>query len=256
MDTLQYEVLRLVNHISLTTGIAAPEHIDQMLAMGCQGLYGGISELLPTETTVAIRLMGTHRQRCIEQQHPLFCPARQVARLRDGRTEVILYLLEDILQRRREHHPILHGETQSMCLSGLMIRVLSDNHHLHLVKRTQVEGIEDQFSRGVTSGLLILLPHGLCQLCEVGLVEFLAEIRLPCRFYLDIHEGAISILTGNCVISLYILLHHPRWWLRCWPGQPSRCRRAGSRSRTPSCWQSYQIRWNPCDAPDATDGPH
>ena len=130
-----------------------------MFAMSSQSLNGSICKLLPTQCGVTIRLMGSYRQRSIQQQHALLCPTGQIARGGNRCTKIGLNLLEDILQRGRELDTILHGETQSVRLSWLMIRILSDNHHLHLIKRTQVEGIENQFTWRITGGRLILLSH-------------------------------------------------------------------------------------------------
>ena len=99
VDTLQHEVLRLIDHISLRTGIATPKHIDEMVAMGGQRLDSGIGELLPAQRGMTICLMGADGERGVQQQHPLFCPARQIARGGDRCAEVCLNLLEDILQR-------------------------------------------------------------------------------------------------------------------------------------------------------------
>lgn len=148
VNRLQHKVLRLVYHICLASRVATPQHIDQMLALCSQSTDGRISKLLPAQCRMAVGLMGTYGQRGIEQQDPLLGPARQITCLRKGRAQIILNLLEDILQRWRKLYPVLNGETQSMCLSRLMIRVLSDDDHLHLVKGTQVESIEDEFPGG------------------------------------------------------------------------------------------------------------
>ena len=71
---------------------------------------------------------------------------------------VIRLLLEDVLQAGRERHTVRHRERESMRLSGSMIRVLSQNDHLHLVERRQVKSIENQRSRRV-NGILPLLTH-------------------------------------------------------------------------------------------------
>ena len=74
-----------------------------------------------------------------------------------------------------------------MGLSRLVVGVLSDNHHFHLVKRAEVKGVENQPSWRVTGGGLILLSHGICQLCEVRFRELCFQLFFPCRFYLYVH---------------------------------------------------------------------
>ena len=48
MDGLQHEVLLPVDHISLATGKASPEHIDDVMTMSGKSLDGRISKLLPS----------------------------------------------------------------------------------------------------------------------------------------------------------------------------------------------------------------
>ena len=79
MDTFEDEILLFVDHVGLRTGIAAPEHIDEVLALCSECLDGSIRKLLPAQRRVAVCLMRSHRQRGIQQQHPLFGPARQIA---------------------------------------------------------------------------------------------------------------------------------------------------------------------------------
>ena len=164
VDTLQHEVLLLIDHISLRAGIASPEHIHQMLTMGGQGLNSGIGKLLPSQRRVTVSLMRPDRQRGIQKQHPLFSPARQIAGSGDGCPKVGLYLLEDVLQGRGKLDAVLHREAQPVGLTRFVIRILSDDHHLHLVERTQVEGIEYQLTRRIAGGLHILLSHRFSQL--------------------------------------------------------------------------------------------
>ena len=152
-----------------------------------QSLNGGIGELLPAQRSVAVGLVGTYRQRSVQQQHALLCPARQVARGRNRCAEVGLYLLEDVLQRRREHHPVLHREAQPVGLSRLVVRVLSDDHHFRLVEWAEVEGVENEFARRVAGAGLVFLSDGFCQLSEVGLLKLWRQLFLPRWFYLYVH---------------------------------------------------------------------
>ena len=70
-----------------------------------------------------------------------------------------------------------------------MIRVLSDDYHLHLVKRTQVEGIEDEFTGRITRGAQVFRAHELCEVDEILLFEFLAEMVLPRLFNVYVHDN-------------------------------------------------------------------
>ena len=110
---------------------------------------------------MAVGLMSTYCQRGVQQQYALLRPSRQISRLRHGCTEILLYLLKDVLQRWRKHDAILNGEAQTMSLTGFMVRILANDNHLHTVERTQVEGVEDEFAWRVARGLCVLSSHRL-----------------------------------------------------------------------------------------------
>ena len=137
---------------------------------------------------MAVGHVGTYSQRGIQQQHSLTSPAREVATLWDGRSQVIFYLLEDVLQRRRKHHSFLHGEAQPMSLAWLVVGILPDDDHLYLIKGTQVESIEDQPAWRIAGSCLVLLSHLLRKLHEVGLLKLSLQLLLPRRFYLYVHR--------------------------------------------------------------------
>ena len=59
VDTLKHQIARLVDHISLATGIAAPKHIYQVFTIGSQRLDGSIGKLLPAEGGMTVCLMGS-----------------------------------------------------------------------------------------------------------------------------------------------------------------------------------------------------
>ena len=168
---LKHQVVLLVNHIRLRAGIAAPQHIHQVLAVLCQCLYSGIGKLLPPQLRMTVGLMSANGKRCIQQQHALLGPTGKIARCGDRRTKVGLNLLEDILQRGRKLDTVLNRETQSVCLSWLVIGVLTDNHYLHLVERTQVKGIKYQFAWGIARVLLILCTNRIGEPNKVVFVE-------------------------------------------------------------------------------------
>ena len=143
-------------------------------------------------------LMSTHRQSGIKQQHALLCPTPETAIGRYRPAQISLYLLEDINKRGRRHHPFLHREAQSFSLSRLMIRVLSYYHHLHLVERTEVEGIENLVSGRVTDSGRIFSTHKIYKTCEIRLVELLSHTCRPRRIYLHIHfNKANKIIPTN-----------------------------------------------------------
>ena len=74
-----------------------------------------------------------------------------------------------------------------MGLVEIMIRVLTNNYHLHIVERAQVKGLENAFTRGVARTCSIFRTHKLYQLLEVGLLKLRRELCLPALFYLYVH---------------------------------------------------------------------
>lgn len=95
---LEHEVLPLVYERRLASGVAAPEDEYKVLAVGAEGLYRGVGELLPSFALVAGSLVCPHGERGVEQQHSLVGPARQIACRGDWCVQVELYLLENVLQ--------------------------------------------------------------------------------------------------------------------------------------------------------------
>ena len=164
-----------------------------MLSLSGQGMDGSIGEGLPTQGRMAVGLMGTDGQGGVEQQHSLFGPSCEIATRWDGCAEVLLNLLEDILQRRWKQHTVLYGEAQTMCLSWLVVGVLSDDDHLDLVEGTEVEGIEDERARRIARTHPVFLTDGSGELGEVGFVELLLQLLFPRRFYLYVNHEVLSL---------------------------------------------------------------
>ena len=46
-----------------------------------------------------------------------------------------------------------------MCLSLLMVRILPNDDHLHLVEGTEVEGVEDEVAWRIACGGAIFVAH-------------------------------------------------------------------------------------------------
>lgn len=159
-----------------------------MVSIPIQCLNHGIGKRLPSPALMASGCMGTHRERGIQQQHPLFGPSSEVSRSRDRPSQILFYLPENILQRRWKRHAVVHREAESVSLPILMIRVLTNNDHLHLIKRTQIKSIENQSTRRETCSLRIFLPYKISQIREIRLLKFSTDMRLPRLFYLYIHH--------------------------------------------------------------------
>ena len=79
MRCRQHIMPRTVDILCLADGKAAPQHKHDACAPLCQRLYGGIGKEFPSPVLVRPGLMCSDSQRGVQQQHPLFGPARQVA---------------------------------------------------------------------------------------------------------------------------------------------------------------------------------
>lgn len=121
----QHQMPRTVDESPFLDGIRPPKKEHEVFAFTRQMCDNGIGKCFPTAALMRSGHMGTHRKRCVQQQHALTRPARQVAALRYFSTYVTLDFLENIEQRRRKSHSVVHRKAQSVRLIDVMIRVLS-----------------------------------------------------------------------------------------------------------------------------------
>ena len=137
---------------------------------------------------MAVGQMCPDGERGVEEQHTLTCPTGEIAICRHRLAEVGLYLLEDVDKRRRHDNALRHREAQPHGLSLLVIRILPDDHHLHLVEGTEVESVEDQMARREALLRLVFFFHLLGEAGKVRLVKLRAQVLFPGRFYLYVHN--------------------------------------------------------------------
>ena len=140
----------------------------------------GIGKVRPADARMAHGLIGPHGEGCVEQHDTLFRPVRKIAVVRDGQTEIVPQLLEDIDQRRGRGNTFLNGKAEPMRLTGTMIGVLTQQYDLEIIKRGGFKSVEDQ-AAGWIDG-----PAGLFfrfemrgDLEEVGFLKLVLEHFLP-----------------------------------------------------------------------------
>ena len=115
-----------VDVLRFTDGETAPKHEYNAAAPLRESLDGGIGEQLPASMLVRPRLMSTHGECGVEQENPLVGPSDEVAACeRNVGAEVAIDFLDDVDQRGRDGNAGRHGETESVCLSGLVVGVLT-----------------------------------------------------------------------------------------------------------------------------------
>ena len=104
--------------------------------------------------------MSADRQNRIEHHNALLRPLDQITVVRDVTPEIIVKLLVDIYEGRRDLNSRLHGKRESVSLPRLVVRVLSQNDHLHLIQRCKMEGIKNVPCRRIYCRRPVLLIYG------------------------------------------------------------------------------------------------
>jgi len=158
-----------------------------MLFLSVDDADHSICEFFPTTSLMRTCLMLAHGEGGVEQKHTLLGPTGEVATGGNGGTSVVLYLLEDVEQRRGKRHSVVDRETQSMGLTWLMIGILSQKDYLQLLEWTEIEGIENQTGGRIALVLAILLPDERHKLSEVRLVELALQPSFPALLYFHFH---------------------------------------------------------------------
>ncbi len=98
-----------------------------------------------------------------------------------------MHLLEYVHQRWGERHTVIHAEAQSVSLSDAMIWILSENHHLYLIKRSSVKSRKNLPTRrkNLTTG--IFLPNKIGQLLEIRCFPLSGKHTVPRRLDAYVH---------------------------------------------------------------------
>ena len=90
-----------------------------------------------------------------------------------------------------------------------MVGVLADNYSLYFVKRTEVEGVENQLTWWIARCRGILLLHKACEIGKIGFVELGPDVLLPRRVYSYVHYlsvwfcvvAKITLYCENCTVN-------------------------------------------------------
>ena len=78
-----------------------------------------------------------------------------------------MYFFEYIDEGRGERYPILHGETKSVRLSRLVIRILAEDNDLHFIERAVLKSVEHIRTGRINSTLAVFLFNEIGQLLEI-----------------------------------------------------------------------------------------
>ena len=123
--------------------LAAPDDEYNRLRQihGC--LNDSMCKDVPAPVRMAVGLMSLYGQAGVQQQNALFGPRRQVAGRWTRASDIVAQLFEDVLKRRLNGTAVVDGECQTVGCARCMIRVLSDDAGLELVRRCQGQGAEN-----------------------------------------------------------------------------------------------------------------
>lgn len=142
-----------------------------------------LCELLPSLVGMAVGLVGTNSEACVEHQNATLGPRREKPTFISWRLEVRIVNLDslvDIDQRRWGSDRGSDGEAQAMGLVMIVIGILANNYHFngvqrcvsgpaiwsahgnHLPQRAQLPGIDVFFWReDLNIGVLLLFEESL-----------------------------------------------------------------------------------------------
>ncbi len=126
-------------------------------------------------------LPGSHGEGRVEEEHPLRRPGVEAPMGRRLDAEVGLQLLEDVPQRWRLRHARTDGEAEAVGLAGAVVRVLTEDDHLDLLERGEVQCGEHLVVGGVDGVLRPLVSHESLKLGPVGLGQLRPQDRVPVR---------------------------------------------------------------------------
>ena len=95
---LKNEMPGRINEPLLLSGEASPQEKDNMLALAAHDPNDRIGELVPPVIDMGVRFPGFHRQRGIEEEHPLLRPVSEIGSPQATTTKLRLDLLVHVEQ--------------------------------------------------------------------------------------------------------------------------------------------------------------
>ena len=155
----EYQLLRIVQHCFFHLGRSSPEKIYDWAVLFIQGLDNGVCELFPADSSVGECLVRTDSKDCVQKEYALFCPFFQTAIVWDVAAKITVKFFIDIYQGRRDVYVFSYGEAETVCLTVIMIRVLSQDHYLHLMKWCKMKRIKQIIRRRENLSRLIFRHH-------------------------------------------------------------------------------------------------
>ena len=173
MGSFQNQMFRVVKQCFFVLCRSAPEHENNRTIQSIDCPDCSICKLLPADSPVGIGIMCPNRKNGIQQKHSLIRPFFQISVVGNTAAQIIMQLLIDIHQGRRNLHLRFYGKTQPVGLTIVVIGILPQNHHLYLSKRCKIKCIENIIGIRKNLIILIFIPDPVIQILIIRLFEFL-----------------------------------------------------------------------------------
>ena len=179
MRGFQNGVARVGDELCFALGIGTPQQEHHRGVFLIHRLDDRVGEGFPALALVRVGLVGAHRQHGIQQQHAPLGPRHQMPVVGDAKTNIVAQLFVDIHQGGRGRHARAHREGQSVGLARLVVGVLPDDHHAHVLVGRVVQGVEHVRAGWVHGVFAAFFAYKLIQGLVVGFVLFGAQRGHP-----------------------------------------------------------------------------
>ena len=118
--------------------------------------------------------------------------------------QIFLKFLENIYERRRFCNSFLYRKAKPVCLSRLVIRVLSQDHCLDLLVWCELQRIENIVHIGINRSAAVFMLEKLPQLQIIILVKFALQDVVPAvSDVYHVRATRLSVLPVDGVILSY-----------------------------------------------------
>ena len=98
---------------------------------------------------------------------------------RDGATQIVAEFLVHVAQRRWNRHSTTHRETQTVRLPSSVVRILTEDHDLHIVVRREMKRGEHVLGRRIHRPSASFVGHEGLEFEPIGLIELIPKQWVP-----------------------------------------------------------------------------
>ena len=183
----EYQMSFSIDKLSFALSIRTPQHEHEVVAVFVERFDSSIGQFLPPFALVTTCVVCFDGERCIQQQYALLCPWGEVSCGWDGFAYISIEFTVYVLEGRRNRYSLFDGEAESLCLSDIMIRVLSYDDDSYLIERAQVESSEYLCGRGEALACLIGMPYKLGEQLEIRFIKLGLQHLSPTLLYAYVH---------------------------------------------------------------------